>query len=206
MDVVDTLSQARFGERYRFTRKQKNQGKWGILLAAARFKWAWTTSPCRSHGRMERLGLSSANICAVSFYCYPFMQVCTGDCVRVRLTGNPNLGLPPRWSYIVKALKLDTKSLDDLLGIFLAILSWKTVVDAGLPLWCNDSDMILPGDKAVWVKKVLHNSLTLRGRCPLAILVYEIDESNNRNESKSNSTIPGSVSKCSLRHSRRVQS
>ena len=163
-------------------------------------------SPCRGHGRMERLGLSSANICAVSFYCYPFMQVCTGDCVRVRLTGNPNLGLPPRWSYIVKALKLDTKSLDDLLGIFLAILSWKTVVDADLPLWCNDSDMILPGDKAVWVKKVLHNSLTLRGRCPLAILVYEIDESNNRNESKSNSTIPGSVSKCSLRHSRRVQS
>ena len=36
----------------------------------------------------------------------------------------------------------------DLLRIFLAILSWKTVVDAGhpSPLWCNDSIMILSGD------------------------------------------------------------
>ena len=45
-----------------------------------------------------------------------------------------------------KALKLDDEGKEDL-RIFLSILSWKTVVDAGLPLWCNNSDMILPGDK-----------------------------------------------------------
>ena len=108
-----------------------------------------------------------------------------------------------------KALKLDDEGKEDLLRIFLSILSWKTVVDAGLPLWCNDSDMILPGDKvpqAVQVKKVLHNALTLRGRCSRVVLVCEVDESNKRNESQSNPTIPGSVSKCGPRRSPRLQS
>ena len=50
-----------------------------------------------------------------------------------------------------QALKLNANGIKDL-HIFLAILSWKTVVDAGLPLWCNDSNMISP------VKKVLRLS------------------------------------------------
>ena len=102
-------------------------------------------------------------------------------------------------------LKLDNEGKEDLLRIFLAILSWKTVVDAGLPLWCNDSDMILPGDQSVRVKKVLHNSLTIRGRCSRVVLVCKVDESNKRNEFNSNPTIPGSVSTCGPRRSPRIQ-
>ena len=108
------------------------------------------------------------------------------------------------------ALKFNTQNgIEELLHIFLAILSWKTVVDAGLPMWCNDSNMILPGEKglqAVQVKKVLHNALTLRGRCSRVVLACEVDESNKRNDSKTNLTIPGSVSMCALRRSPRVQS
>ena len=92
-----------------------------------------------------------------------------------------------------QALKLNANGIKDLHHIFLAILSWKTVVDAGLPLWCNDSKMILPSEKgpqAVQVKKVLHNTLSLRGRCARVVLVCEVDESDKCNESKSNLTIP----------------
>jgi hypothetical protein len=38
-----------------------------------------------------------------------------------------------------QALKLNASGVKDLLHILLAILSWKTVVDVGLPPWCNDS-------------------------------------------------------------------
>ena len=93
-----------------------------------------------------------------------------------------------------QALKLKTKNgLEQLLHIFLAILSWKTVVDAGLSLWCNDSNMILPGEKdspqAVQVEKILHHSVTLRGRCARVVLVCEseVDEPDKR---KSNLNIP----------------
>jgi hypothetical protein len=78
-----------------------------------------------------------------------------------------------------QALKLDGSGIKDLLHIFLAILSWNTVVDAGLPLWCNDSNMFLPGAHAVQVKKVLHNTLALRGRCARVHLVCEDDESKS---------------------------
>ena len=108
-----------------------------------------------------------------------------------------------------KALKVNDNGIEDLLHIFLAILSWKTVVDAGLPLWCNNSDMILPGEmgpQAVQVKKVLHDMLALRGRCAQVVLVCEVDESDKRNESKSNVTIPGSESICASRRSLRIES
>ena len=80
--------------------------------------------------------------------------------------------------------------------MFLAILSWKTVVDAGLPLWCNDSNMILPGEKGpqvVQLKKVLHDTFTLCGRCARVI---QVNESDKRDESKSNLTIPAPKSIC----------
>ena len=93
------------------------------------------------------------------------------------------------------ALKLDANGIKDLLHIFLAIMSWKTVVDAGLPLWCNDSNMILPsakGFQVVQVKEVLHDILTLRlrSRWTRVVLVCESDES------KSNPTIPAPESMC----------
>ena len=59
----------------------------------------------------------------------------------------------------------------DILRIFLAILSWKTPAHAGLPMWCNDSEMFLPNKDLVEVEKVLHNSLCIRGRAPRVILV-----------------------------------
>ena len=37
----------------------------------------------------------------------------------------------------------------DILRFFLAILSWQTPAHAGLPMWCNDGEMILPVTKAV---------------------------------------------------------
>ena len=95
------------------------------------------------------------------------------------------------------ALKLlDGDGIKDLFHIFLAILSWKTVVDAGLPLWYNNSNMILPGDKVlqtIQVKKVLHNARhgALRGRCTQVVQVCEVEKLN---ESKSNLTLPGPVS------------
>ena len=95
-----------------------------------------------------------------------------------------------------KSLKLNANGTEDLLHMLLAILSWKTVVDAGLPLWCNDSNMILPGEKGpqvVQLKKVLHDTFTLRGRCARVILV---DESDKRDGSKSNLTIPAPESIC----------
>ena len=112
-------------------------------------------------------------------------------------------------SQALKFEKLDANGIKDLLHIFLAILSWKTVVDAGLPIWCNDSNMILPGEKgpqAVQVKKVLHHTLSLRGRCARVVLVCEVDKSNKRNESKSNLTIPAPESMCAPRRSARLQS
>ena len=106
------------------------------------------------------------------------------------------------------------KGIRDLLRIFLAILSWNTVVDAGLPLWCNDSSMILPGNKApqtVQVKKVLHDALALRGRCSRVALVSEVEESRveeseKLKESKLIPAIPGSMNMCALRRSARIQS
>ena len=110
-----------------------------------------------------------------------------------------------------QALKLNANGIKDLHHIFLAILSWKTVVDAGLPLWCNDSKMILPSEKgpqAVQVKKVLHNTLSLRGRCARVVLVCEVDESNKHNESKLDLTIPApdSINDPAPRRSPRLQS
>ena len=107
-----------------------------------------------------------------------------------------------------QALKLNANGIKDLLHIFLAILSWKTVVDAGLPLWCDDYDMILPGEKGlqtVQVKKVLHDTFALRGRCARVVLVCEVDESDKRNEYKLNLTIPALESICApdRRHSAR---
>ena len=104
-----------------------------------------------------------------------------------------------------KPLKLNANDIEDLLHIFLAILSWKTVVDAGLPLWCNDSSMILPGEKGpqvVQLKEVLHDTFALRGRCARVILVCEVDES------KSNITIsaPDSIYAPDRRHSAHLQS
>jgi hypothetical protein len=95
-----------------------------------------------------------------------------------------------------QALKLDENGIKDFLHIFLAIISWKTDVDAGLPSWCNDSNMMLPGAKAVQVKKVLHDTLALRGRCARVVLVSEFDKSDKRNESKTNLTIPAPESMC----------
>ena len=71
--------------------------------------------------------------------------------------------------------------------------------------------MILLGDldkvpQAVQVKKVLHNSLRLRGRYSQIVLVCKVDESNKCNESMSNPIIPGSMSLYSLCHSSRLQS
>ena len=107
-----------------------------------------------------------------------------------------------------QALKLNANGIKDLLHIFLAILSWKTVVDAGLPLWCDDYDMILPGEKGlqtVQVKKVLHDTFALRGRCARVVLVCEVDESDKCNEYKLNLTIPALESICApdRRHSAR---
>jgi hypothetical protein len=97
-----------------------------------------------------------------------------------------------------QALKLDAKKgIKDLLYIFLAILSWNMVIDAGLPLWCNDSEMILLGDKGpqtVQVKEVLHDSHALRSRCARVFLVGEVDKFDKRNES--NHTIPAPESVC----------
>jgi hypothetical protein len=58
------------------------------------------------------------------------------------------------------------------------------------------------------VKKVLHHTLALRGRCVRVVLVCEVDESDKRNESKSNLTIPApeSIFTPSLRRSARLQS
>jgi hypothetical protein len=112
-------------------------------------------------------------------------------------------------SHALKFEKLDANGIEDVLHIFLSILSWKTVADAGLPLWCNDSNIILPGEKgpqAVQMKKVLHETVGLRGRCARVVLVCEVDESNKRKESKSNLTIPAPESMCTLRRSPRLQS
>lgn len=108
-----------------------------------------------------------------------------------------------------QALKLSAANGIKDLHIFLAIMSWKTVVVAGLPLWCNDSNMNLPGAEgcqAVRVMKVLYNTLSLRSRCARVVLVREFDESNERNESKSNLIIPAPESTCGLRRSPRLQS
>ena len=107
-----------------------------------------------------------------------------------------------------QALKINTQEgIDDLLLIFLAILSWNTVYDAGLPLWCNDNDMILPGEKRpVQVKKVLHHALAVRGRCARVVLVCKDDESNKRNDFKSDLTIPAPEGNRSQRRSPRLQS
>ena len=108
-----------------------------------------------------------------------------------------------------QALKINTKEgKDDLLHIFLAILSWNTVYDAGLPLWCNDIDMFLPGEKSpVQVEKILHHALAVRGRCARVVLVSKVDESDKRNESKSDLTIPVPESNRSQRRrSPRLQS
>jgi len=55
------------------------------------------------------------------------------------------------------------------------------------------------------VKKVLHNALTLRGRCSRVVLVCEDNESKKRKESKSDLTIPGTGGRCALRRSPRLQ-
>jgi hypothetical protein len=109
-----------------------------------------------------------------------------------------------------QALKLNASGIEELLHIFLAILSWNTVVDAGLPLWCNDSNMFLPGARgpqAIQVKKVLHDTLALRGRCAKVLLVCKNDESNKRNKSKSIPTVPAPENICApQRRSARLQS
>jgi hypothetical protein len=69
--------------------------------------------------------------------------------------------------------------------------------------------MILPGAKgpqAVQVKKVLHDTLALRGRCARVVLVCKPDESDKCNESKLNPTIPAPESMCVPRCSPCLQS
>ena len=69
--------------------------------------------------------------------------------------------------------------------------------------------MILPGDKdpqTVQVEKVLHNAITLRGRSSRVVLVCDVDEYNKLNESKSDLTIPGLVSICTVCRSPRLLS
>ena len=101
-----------------------------------------------------------------------------------------------------KALKFDA-NINDILHIFLAILSWNTVVDAGLPLWSNDSCLILPGKQGfqhVQVMKILHDSHALRGRCARVVLVSDSDKS------KSSDIIAGPESTCApQRRSARLQ-
>ena len=86
MDVVDTLSQARFGERYRFTRKGKNQGKWGTVLAAARFKMSmnyFSLSRSRPDGKAwsVKRGLMRGVFLLLALYASLHWRL-----VRVRLT------------------------------------------------------------------------------------------------------------------------
>ena len=62
---------------------------------------------------------------------------------------------------------------------------------------CNDKDMFLPGEKSpVQVKKVLHHAVAVRGRCVRVVLVYKTGESDKRDESKSDFTIPAPGSNC----------
>ena len=68
-------------------------------------------------------------------------------------------------------------SQQDILRIFLAILSWETPAHAGFPMWCNDSEMEFPasatGDESIrgQVRKVLRQSLRIRGRAPQVSLM-----------------------------------
>ena len=84
------------------------------------------------------------------------------------------------------------KDQHDILRIFLALLSWQTLAHAGLPMWCNDGEMILPGvtshEGRVQVKKVLHDTLCLRGRAPRVVYVCQPDTSKHSNVPSAEST------------------
>ena len=68
----------------------------------------------------------------------------------------------------------------DILRIFLAMLAWETPAHAGLPMWCNDSEMFLPGvTGSVEVDKVLYNTLSIRGRAPRVLLIRKPNSSIN---------------------------
>lgn len=77
------------------------------------------------------------------------------------------------------SVKTDTK---DVLRLFMAILSWSSLADAGFPEWCNNTQFRLPrtGDDTegvlATVDDILHDSATVRGRAARAIQVsYTID-------------------------------
>ena len=79
---------------------------------------------------------------------------------------------------LTSSCALDLSSQEDqhnFLRIFLAILSWETPAHAGLPMWCNDGEMILPGvtsnEGRVQVEKVLHDTFCIRGRAPRVVSV-----------------------------------
>ena len=72
------------------------------------------------------------------------------------------------------------KDQHDILRIFLAILSWETPAHAGLPMWCNDGEMILPGVTSNEGRvQVLHDTLCLRGRAPRVVYVCQPDTSKD---------------------------
>ena len=54
---------------------------------------------------VERFGLSSRGICALSFHGQPFTQIRIAYWIRVRTTAIPDLTLPPRRSYFVTSFK-----------------------------------------------------------------------------------------------------
>ena len=56
------------------------------------------------------------------------------------------------------------------------------------------------------MKTLLHNALTLCGRCCRVALVCEVDNSNKLNVSELNLIIPGSVNICGLHRSPRINS
>ncbi|EIW80211.1 hypothetical protein CONPUDRAFT_137525 [Coniophora puteana RWD-64-598 SS2] len=59
----------------------------------------------------------------------------------------------------------------DILRLFVALITWETRADAGLPEWCDETSSYLPlkgNDDGVnlRIEEVLHRSLALRGRSP----------------------------------------
>ena len=97
----------------------------------------------------------------------------------------------------------------DILRIFVAILSWETPAHAGFPMWCNDSEMMLPasatGDENILaqVKKVLHQNFCIRGRAPQVSLMSTPDESQTN--LPPDAVIPTAESMCSKAPPRRQQ-
>jgi hypothetical protein len=94
---------------------------------------------------------------------------------------------------------LTINEIKDLLYIFL-YFSGNYVLEDGCRRWPSSlvpitrygksPNMILPGAKGSQAVQVLHDRLALRGRCARVVLVCELTESDKRNESKSNLTIP----------------